>query len=215
MYGFHCRHDRHDRREGRGRCGGDVDAMRERMHRGEGRGEGRGGEGGWARGFGAGFGRGFGRRGGGRFFDHGDLKLVILALIAEKPRHGYELIKAIEDKAGGAYSPSPGVIYPTLTMLEELGHVTVETVAGNRKEYRLTEAGQTYLSENAAEVRIIMARMTEAGEGSGMHRPQMIRAVENLRTALHLRLASGAVSAETIATIAAALDEAAGKIERS
>ncbi|MDR3374794.1 MAG: PadR family transcriptional regulator [Ancalomicrobiaceae bacterium] len=211
MFGFHRRHGRH---EGFERCGGDAEAMRERMHRGEGRGRG-GDEGGWGRGFGPGFGRGFGRGGGGRFFDHGDLKLVILALIAEKPRHGYEIIKAIEEKVDGAYSPSPGVIYPTLTMLEELGHVTVETVAGNRKEYRLTEAGQTFLDENAAEVRVIMARMTEAGERGGRHRPQVIRAVGNLHTALHLRLASGTLSVETVAKIAAALDEAAAKIEKS
>src|ERR1051326_5989369 len=59
---------------------------------------------------------------GGRVFDHGDLRLLILQLIAEKPRHGYELIKAIEEQLGGSYSPSPGVIYPTLTMLEELGY---------------------------------------------------------------------------------------------
>ena len=63
-----------------------------------------------------------GRGGMGRFFAHGDLRLVLLNLIAEKPRHGYELIKAIEEAAGGAYSPSPGVIYPTLTLLEELGY---------------------------------------------------------------------------------------------
>ena len=70
-------------------------------------------------------GRGGGRSGLGRFFAHGDLRLVILQLIAEKPRHGYEIIKAIEEQVGGAYSPSPGVVYPTLTLLEELGHVTV------------------------------------------------------------------------------------------
>jgi hypothetical protein len=72
-----------------------------------------------------------GRGGGlGRFFAHGDLRLVILHLIADKPRHGYELIKAIEEQVAGAYSPSPGVIYPTLTLLEELGYVTVSTGDG-------------------------------------------------------------------------------------
>src|SRR5580704_15477146 len=63
----------------------------------------------------------------GRVFDQGDLRFVILKLISEAPRHGYEIIKAIEDKVAGAYSPSPGVIYPTLTLLEELGYVTVES----------------------------------------------------------------------------------------
>ena len=66
-----------------------------------------------------------GRSGLGRFFAHGDLRLVILHLIAEKPRHGYEIIKAIEEQVGGAYSPSPGVIYPTLTLLEEIGYQLV------------------------------------------------------------------------------------------
>src|SRR3954462_13018841 len=75
-----------------------------------------------------------GRSGLGRFFAHGDLRLVILHLIAEKPRHGYEIIKAIEDHVAGAYSPSPGVIYPALTLLEELGYVTVSTAPeGGRK----------------------------------------------------------------------------------
>src|SRR5277367_721362 len=90
-------------------------------------------------------GRGYGRRG--RVFDHGDLRLVVLQLIAEKPRHGYEIIKAIEEKVGGAYSPSPGVVYPTLTMLEELGHVTVAEQDG-KKLHALTDAGREYLDAN-------------------------------------------------------------------
>src|SRR6185295_14571381 len=80
-------------------------------------------------------GRGWGHRHGGgrRFFEQGDLRLVILALIAEKPRHGYELIKDIEDRFGGAYAPSPGVVYPLLTMLEELGLVSLESSEGGKK----------------------------------------------------------------------------------
>jgi DNA-binding PadR family transcriptional regulator len=152
----------------------------------------------------------------GRFFDHGDLKLVILALVAEKPSHGYEIIKAIEERVAGAYTPSPGVVYPTLTMLEELGHVTVETIAGNRKQYQITEEGRGFLAANAAEVKVIFARMAEAGEHiHGGRNPQLVRAMENLRLALRLRFASGSLSAEQVATITAALDEAAGKIERS
>ena len=73
-----------------------------------------------------------GRFGLGRLFAHGDLRLVILHLIAEQPRHGYDIIKAIEDQVGGAYSPSAGVVYPTLTMLEELGYVTVTPVTVRR-----------------------------------------------------------------------------------
>src|SRR5712672_3287371 len=79
------------------------------------------------------------RQGGGlgRFFAQGDLRLVILHLIAEKPRHGYEIIKAIEEQVAGAYSPSPGVIYPTLTLLEELGYVTVSTGDGAKKLHEI------------------------------------------------------------------------------
>ena len=69
---------------------------------------------------------------GGRVFGHGGLRLVLLQLIADKPRHGYELIKAIEERLNGSYSPSPGVVYPTLTLLEELGYVTVSTADGAR-----------------------------------------------------------------------------------
>ena len=100
---------------------------------------------------GFGLGRHFGRRhhhfggkfGGrmGRFFDHGDLRFVVLKLIAEKPRYGYEVIKEIEERLGGAYSPSPGVVYPTLTLLEELGYATVSSAEGNKKLYAITPEG--------------------------------------------------------------------------
>src|SRR5215813_7941419 len=91
--------------------------------------------------FGHGRGERFGGlRGGrlGRVLDQGDLRYVLLHMIAEKPRHGYELIKAIEEKFGGTYSPSPGVIYPTLTLLEELGYAQPETAGGTRKLYSIT-----------------------------------------------------------------------------
>lgn len=221
MFGFqgrfdrHQGHGRHEGHDGR-RCEGmrgSFEAMRERVGRG-----GRHGPGGDE--FGDGFrhgGRGGrGGRGGGRFFDHGDLKLVVLALIAGQPRHGYEVIKAIEDMAGGAYSPSPGVIYPTLTMLEDLGHVTVEAIAGNRKQYAITEAGRAYLAEHDAEVRVIFARIeASAQETRGPDHPSLIRAMGNLRLALRLRFTRGDLSLESIAAIAAALDEAASKIERT
>src|SRR5229473_3511631 len=107
-------------------------------------------------GFGFGGGRFRARHGGGRgarvgrFFEHGDLRWVLLQLIAEKPRHGYELIKAIEDKFGGMYSPSPGVIYPTLTLLEELGHLRAATGGGTKRLYSITEEGTAFLSANRA-----------------------------------------------------------------
>jgi DNA-binding PadR family transcriptional regulator len=99
-----------------------------------------------------------GRRG--RVFDHGDLRLVVLQLIAEKPRHGYEIIKAVEELVGGAYSPSPGVIYPTLTMLEDLGHATV-TEQDGKKLHALTDQGRAYLEENRPAVEALQARMAQ------------------------------------------------------
>ena len=92
-----------------------------------------------------------GRGGRGRVFDQGDLRFVLLGLIAEKPRHGYEIIKEIEDRLGGAYSPSPGVIYPTLTLLEELGYASV-TEDGGKKLYAITPEGEAALAANKAAV---------------------------------------------------------------
>jgi DNA-binding PadR family transcriptional regulator len=96
--------------------------------------------------------RGGGRRGGGRMLGHGDLKLLLLALIEQQPRHGYELIRTIEEMFHGHYSPSPGAIYPTLTMLEEMGYASVENEQGNRKLYAITEEGRAYLQENRGAV---------------------------------------------------------------
>jgi DNA-binding PadR family transcriptional regulator len=150
----------------------------------------------------------------GRLFDHGELRFVVLHLIAEKPRHGYEIIKAIEDSAGGAYSPSPGVIYPTLTMLEELGY-TALTEQDGKKLYALTEAGEAYLRENQRTVDAVAARLAEvaAARGDGPA-PQIVRAVENLRLALRLRLSRGPLTEAQIRAVAAALDVAATTVEQ-
>jgi DNA-binding PadR family transcriptional regulator len=161
------------------------------------------------------WGRGGGRGGLGRFFAHGDLRLVILALIAEKPRHGYEIIKAIEERVGGAYSPSPGVIYPTLTLLEDLGYVTVTAEdAGSRKSHAITEQGRAFLEANRPALDALLARMDAAGEGGGPA-PQILRAMENLKLALRLRLARGPLSPAEADAVAAALDAAATAVERS
>ncbi|GKS86314.1 PadR family transcriptional regulator [Acidovorax sp. SUPP1855] len=157
------------------------------------------------------------RRGGGRVFGHGGLRLVLLQLIADKPRHGYELIKAIEDRLNGAYSPSPGVIYPTLTLLEEMGHATV-TADGGRKLHTLTDAGRDHLAEHRTEVDALLARMASGlpmrGGGHGERPAPVERAVHNLRHALHLRLAREPLAAAQIHAIADALDAAARQIER-
>jgi DNA-binding PadR family transcriptional regulator len=136
------------------RCGGGLWAGRRFGRFGEGprwagRGEGGGGRGDWFR--------------VGRMLAQGDLKLLAIALIAEQPRHGYELIKLIEDKTRGAYSPSPGVVYPTLTFLEEAGYVTAEA-EGAKKRYTITEEGRAYLEENRDIADMVLARLAAIGE---------------------------------------------------
>lgn len=150
-----------------------------------------------------------------RMFQHGDLRLLILALIAEAPRHGYELIKEIETRLGGAYAPSPGVVYPTLTLLEELGLVTVATAPESTKRlYTITPEGTAHLAENAATVEAIFARMADVGSPTDFG-PRIIRGMANLRVALRLRLGRGNLNETQATRIAAALDAAAAEIERS
>jgi DNA-binding PadR family transcriptional regulator len=108
-----------------------------------------------------------GGRGGGDFpvgrkLSSADLQLVILALLEGQPAHGYELIKIIEERSGGFYTPSPGVIYPALTYLEEIGHANVEP-EGARKLYRITPAGQTHLTANRATAEAIMDALSRIG----------------------------------------------------
>lgn len=120
-------------------------------------GPGRGGRGG---------GHGFGDEGDGRigrFLMQGDLRLLVLALIEKEPRHGYEIIKHIEDMTYGFYAPSPGVIYPTLTYLEEAGYVVSEA-DGNKKRYAITEEGRAHLEENRSFASTILGRLSELAE---------------------------------------------------
>ncbi|OJW20120.1 MAG: PadR family transcriptional regulator [Rhodospirillales bacterium 69-11] len=148
-------------------------------------------------------------------FDHGELRFVLLHLIAGKPSHGYELIKAIEDRTGGTYSPSPGVVYPNLTMLEELGQAEV-TEQDGKKLYALTEAGREELRANQAAADAALARMDRAAAARGDGpAPQIVRAMENLRLALRLRLSRGALTQEQVRAVAAALDTAAGAVEEA
>jgi DNA-binding PadR family transcriptional regulator len=158
---------------------------------------------------GPGWGRGGGRGGGdwfrvGRMLAQGDLKLLALALIAEQPRHGYELIKLIEEKTSDCYSPSPGVIYPTLTFLEEAGYVTAES-EGAKKRYTITEDGRAYLEENRDIADMVLARLAAIGSRMARMRrrwrseeeeddekasvPKLVdAALDNLRTAAIKRL---------------------------
>jgi DNA-binding PadR family transcriptional regulator len=136
------------------------------------------------------FGRGGLRRGGGggagRVFGPGDLRLVLTALIEEKPRHGYELIKDLELKFGGGYTPSPGSVYPTLTLLEELGHVRSTTSEGTRRLFEITAEGRRYLRENQAALDSAMARMEMAARAVAGETPpdDLHHAMHTLKAAL-------------------------------
>ena len=101
----------------------------------------------------------------GRVFEQGDLKYVILRLLEEKPRHGYEIIKELEDRFGGAYSPSPGTVYPMLTMLEDLGYAKAAQDEGGRKVYEITPEGSAYLKEHSTTVDSIFDRIARFMEG--------------------------------------------------
>lgn len=92
----------------------------------------------------------------------GDLQLIILALLSEKPRHGYEIIKQVEEHSSGTYSPSPGMVYPALTYLEETGYAASES-EGTKKLYRITEAGTAYLNENRASVEETLDQLARFG----------------------------------------------------
>ncbi len=129
---------------------------------------------------------GFGRGGGGRIFGPGDLRLILLALVAEKPSHGYELIKAVEQKFGGGYSPSPGSVYPTLTLLEDLGHVRATTSEGARRLFEITDEGRKFLTEHQATIDGIMARIGLVSRAMSSSAPpqQIHQAMHTLRAAL-------------------------------
>ena len=154
-----------------------------------------------------------GRRG--RVFDSGELRLVLLKLIADEARHGYDLIRAIEDMTGGAYAPSPGVVYPTLTLLEDMGLIEAAKAEGSKKQFAATEAGTAELTEKADAVKALLARLTEMGaQRAKTDGAPIRRAMGNLRAVLQNRLVADDVTADTLHDVAAILDEAAQKIER-
>ena len=156
-------------------------------------------------------GEGGGRR---RMFDAGELKLVLLKLIEESSRHGYDLIREIEERTGGAYAPSPGVIYPTLTLLDDMGLIEA-TVEGTKKSFAITDTGRAELEAKAAEVKALFERIAELGAMRAKTDGAPIRrAMGNLRAVLQNRLTGDDVTADTLHEVAALLDEVAQKIER-
>ena len=176
------------------------------------------------RGFGKGFGRGFGGRHGHdddrggrrrRMFDSGELRLVLLKLIADEPRHGYDLIRSIEELTGGAYAPSPGVIYPTLTLLGDMGLIAATEREGAKKLFAITDVGRAELDANREQAERLIARLTDVGEESQRTDSASIRrAMGNLRAVLMNRLGERDLDEAALHKIVALIDEAAQKIER-
>lgn len=177
--------------------------------------------------------RGFGGRGGpggddmmhaGRMLAHGDLRLIALALIDEQPRHGYDIIKILEEKTSDWYSPSPGIVYPTLTFLEEAGYLTSQP-EGAKKLFTITEEGRAHLSENRALADAVLARIAFIGEKAKRMRersgeddddrrrmPRMVRAaMENLRDAAVKRVED---DPEAEAKVVEILARVAGELKR-
>src|SRR5215217_5533179 len=142
-------------------------------------------------GSGWGGGRSGGRGGRRRMFDGGELQLLLLFLIADKgkARHGYDLIRSIEELTGGAYAPSPGVVYPTLTLLQDMGFIEESAAEGTRKAYQVTAEGKAHIEENAEEVAELFERLTSLGdERRANPGPVLGRAVKNVMTALKHRV---------------------------
>jgi DNA-binding PadR family transcriptional regulator len=157
-----------------------------------------------------------GGRRGDRAFDYGELRLLSLAMIAEAPRHGYELMKAIEERMAGSYSPSPGVIYPTLAWLEDMGYAAVEAAEAGRKRYRITPQGEAFLTANRAAVDELLSRVGPAGRGRPDGLPEaVLQGMEKLKLALRQRMRQGPLAPAAAETIATALDAAVQAVEHS
>jgi DNA-binding PadR family transcriptional regulator len=151
---------------------------------------------------------------GGRFFGHGDLKLVILSLLEERPRHGYDVIKAIEEKSGGMYQPSAGTIYPTLTLLEEMGFARATPDEGGKRIYEITDAGRAHLAENRTTVDDIISRISRAGAGLTSDAMQeMNRAFRHAARATYAQASHRLDDHDFLRGVAKILDEAAAAID--
>ena len=154
-----------------------------------------------------------GRRG--RMFAQGELRLALLALIAENPSHGYELIKAIEEMTGGDYAPSPGAVYPTLQLLEDEGAIEEAEAEGAKKPFAVTAQGQEELDDRKDEVKALLRRLGRHGEHTTTVRSHdVFRAMGNLGSVLKNRAKAGKLDEETINQIVDMIDEMAKRIER-
>ena len=157
-------------------------------------------------------GRGGGRR---RLVDNETLRLILLKLIADEPRHGYDCIRAIEALSGEAYAPSPGVVYPTLTLLADMDLIVEHPGEGSRKRFAITDAGRARIEERRAALDLALERLASLAEkAQRVDGGPVRRAMHNLRFALQNRLEKEGADEQTLFDVAALIDEAAHKIER-
>ena len=160
-------------------------------------------------------GSGGGRKRRGRMFGAGELRLALLALIADQERHGYELIKAIEEMTGGDYAPSPGAVYPTLQLLADEGKITEAKSDDAKKPFKATSEGTAELEERKDEVDALMGRLGKHGErAEKVKSPDLFRAMGNLANVLKNRARSGSLDKNAMDEIVDIIDEVAKRIER-
>ena len=151
-----------------------------------------------------------------RLFDANDIRLLILHLLSGGPAHGYELIKSIEGLAKGEYVPSPGIIYPNLTLMEEMGLIVAGEGQSGKKAFVLTDEGKTSLAAQSQELEAVTGRLATLGVlGDNRRLPEVQRAIHNFKMALNTKLGSAGLSQETLYKIVDTLDQAAKDIERS
>lgn len=150
-----------------------------------------------------------------RMFQRGELKLLALHLIAEEPRHGYDLIQKIEELTGGHYAPSPGIVYPTLTLMADMDLIDEKVDEGGKKIYSITKSGAALLKDEEKHVADILERLEGVAQmGQASDAASIKRATGNLKSAIRIRLADEEKGSDKILDVAAIIDEAAGKIER-
>ena len=151
-----------------------------------------------------------------KMLDANDIRLLILHFISQGAAHGYELIKSIEELSRGEYSPSPGIIYPNLTLLEEMDCIRVKDPQAARKAFTLEAEGRRQLTLNQSELQAIIGRLTSmAVLVNNRSIPEVERAILNMKMALNTRLSQQGLAQQTLHDIIDALDDAAKKIERS
>lgn len=151
-----------------------------------------------------------------KMLEASEIRLLMLHFLEQRAAHGYELIKSVEELSKGEYSPSPGIIYPNLTLLEEVEAIEVVDAQATRKAYRLTPAGRTQLAEERETVTRLIARLSSLAVLVNNRRiPAVEQAIHGLKMALNQRLAQADISESALQTLIQALHEAAEKIRRS